>query len=260
MRPRPRQSIPLIAGAAVAIAVAVLLAGAGGAVRGAAERALVPTLAVLDRTTERARSWLAGASARRLAALEAERVGHLAEIASREDLRRDNDLLYQALNLRRAGESAALPAGVVGITREGRDEFLILDRGTADGVSVGDIVIDQNRVLGGTVVEVSSRSSRAILLSSASRSVDVAVPTANLRAIARGANARELIVELVPADAELAVGDILVASPRAAGGRRGLAVGQIREVRRSEQEVFKTVRATHLFDPAGEGVIILLAP
>lgn len=259
MRPRPRRSVPLIAGAA-AVAAAALLAGAGATLSGAAARAMLPALAAIGRATDRAQGWMSGATAKRLAGLESERRGLLAEVANREEFKRENELLYATLALRREGESAALPAGVIGVTREGRDEFLILDRGTAEGASVGDIVVDSQRILGGTVVEVSPHSSRAILLSSASRSIDVVIPTSNLRAIARGANVRELIIELVPSGAEVAVGDLIVASPRATGGRRGLAVGRIREVRRSEQEVFKTVRATHLFDPAEEGVIILLAP
>ena len=82
---------------------------------------------------------------------------------------------------------------------------------------------------------------------------------ADLRAIARGANSRELIIELVPQEADIRPGDLLVATPRATGGRRGILVGEVRAVREAEHEVFKTVRAVHLFDPAADDVLVLLA-
>ena len=183
----------------------------------------------------------------------------LAEIARREDDRRENEVLREALALRKEGETGVIAAKTIGFLREGRDEFLLLNRGTSDGVSIGDLVIDKNRVLGGTVVGLSPRSSRAILLSSASRSTDVFIQGANLRAIARGANSRELIIDLVPQDAEVKVGDLARASSRSSAGRASLLVGEIRESRQSENDAFKTVRALAIFDPAEEEVLILLA-
>lgn len=198
-------------------------------------------------------------SARRIHALEEERVKLLAEIARAEDDRRENEVLREVLALRKEGEAGVITAKTVGFFREGRDEFLLLNRGTSEGISVGDLVIDKNRALGGSVVGVSLHSSRVILLSSASRSTDVFIQGANLRALARGDNSRQLIVDLVPQDAEVKVGDLLRASSRSSAGRASLLVGEIRESRQSGKEAFRTVRALHIFDPAEEEVLILLA-
>lgn len=218
-----------------------------------------PALVRIRRGLDTAREWLRGSSGRKIRALEDERIGLLAEIARREDDRRENEILREALAFRKEGETGVAAAKSVGFFREGRDEFLLLDRGTSDGISVGDLVIDKHRVLGGTVVGVSPRSSRVILLSSASRSTDVFIQGANLRAIARGANSRELIIDLVPQDAEVKVGDLARASSRSSAGRASLLVGEIRESRQSENDAFKTVRALHIFDPAEEEVLVLLA-
>lgn len=222
--------------------------------------AAAPIFGSLRRATDWVASRVGGSGGERIRALERERIELLAEIARLGELRRENELLRQALVLRAEGEAGVIPATAVAFFREGREEFLLLDRGTDQGIGVGDLILDRRRVLAGTVVEVSRRSARAILLTSPSRSTEVTIAGRDLRAVARGDNGRELAIDLVPQDAEIAVGDLIVASPRLAGGRRSLLVGEVREVRRAEQAVFKTVRAVHLFDPAEDALLVLLAP
>lgn len=224
--------------------------------RGRLADAIAPLLAKTRAGALAARSAIGGSQGRRIRALEAERVRLLAEIAGRDEARRDNETLRAALKLREAGATGAVASRVIGFLREGRDEFLVLDRGTRDGVAVGDIVVDSNQALGGTIVEVSDRASRMILLASASRSMEISLPRINLRAIARGNNSRELVIELVPNGADLKEGDLVTASPRATGGRSFL-IGEIREAAAAEHQPFKTVRAVHLFDPGTDNVIIL---
>lgn len=248
---------------ACAAAAAIIILAGSPALRPWRESIFNMAAPILS-TTRSVASWFRGLGGyfpnARVRALEAERERLASELAGREGLAEENKLLREALSLRRAGEAGVLAAEVIAFLREGRDEFIVLNRGTADGIGIGDIVVNKERVLGGTVVEVAPRASRAILLASASRSIDVVVGASRLRAIARGSNARELAVELVPQGAALGVGDAVLATPRATGGRGFLAVGEVREAREAEHGVFKTVRALHLFDPAEDGVLVLLAP
>lgn len=218
------------------------------------------SMAAVRAGSEWLQRFIGGTRGERIATLERERVQLLAEIAGRDGVLRENETLRRALALRDEGEAGVLPASIIGVFREGREEFVLLDRGTGDGIGVGDLVIGANRALGGTVVAVEGRTARALLLSSSSRSIDVLIGAADVRAIARGNNNRELVIELVPPDAAIKAGDLLTASPRATGGRAALLVGEVREVRLAEHEVFQTVRAVHLFDPSDDTVFILLAP
>lgn len=260
----PRRPRLLPIGLAVVIALGLLWLAASRTVRPLREAASRPFLSIA-RSLHAAGVGAAGlfgrGAAARIRELENERIRLLAEIAKGEALRKENELLRSVLALRRRGEEAAIPATAVAFLREGREEFLVLDRGTSDGIGIGDLVIDHRGALGGTVISVAPRSSRVILLTSASRSIDVVIPAAHdLRAIAKGNNGGELTVELVPQGTTLAIGDIILASPRSTGGRGGLLIGEVRDAGEAEQEVFKSVRALHLFDPATEGVIVLLAP
>lgn len=225
--------------------------------RAGAFRITAPVFAAAGRGAQVIRGWvgIGGAAGR-----EEEHTRLLLRLGELEAQEKENETLRAALALRSDGEEGAIPAAAIAFIREGRDEYLILNRGTADGIGIGDIVVNTGRVLGGTVVSVDPHASRVILFSSPSRSVDVTIPSAGLRAIARGSNARELSIDLVPPDAAVEAGDIVLASPRATGGRRSLLLGEIREARLAEHEVFKIVTAIHLFDPADPAVIVLLAP
>ena len=221
---------------------------------------LTPVIVALDRVSFRAQRWFGRGAGERIGDLERERVELLAEISRREELARENETLREALSLRSGGEAGVLPATVIGFLGEGRDEYLLLDRGTADGIGVGDLVIGRNRALGGAVVEVGVRTAKVLLLSSGSHDVEVLFVGKNITAIARGNNNREFAINLVPQDAAIQAGDLIVASPRATGGRHSLLLAEVREVRPAEHEVFKTVRAMHLFDPTENDVLVLLAP
>lgn len=196
-------------------------------------------------------------SEKKIRALEEERLRLLAEVSRRDDLVSENETLRKTLELRSEGEASAIPARSVAFFREGRDEYLLLDRGIRDGITVGDKVISRNHVLAGIVIATGAHSAKVILLSSPSRSIDVIVSGKEIRAIARGNNARDLIIDLVPQDADIHVGDLLIASGRATGGRRAVLVGEVRAVTDTESGVFKGVRAVHLFDPTDEDVIVL---
>ena len=220
----------------------------------------IPILSAVRQGAERIGTGLGGGSGQRLRALAEERAKLLTEIAKRDGLIRENELLRETLSLRQRGEPGAIPATAIAFFREGRDEFLLLNLGTGEGVGRGDIVLNRAGVLAGEVIEVGPRFSKVLLLTSASRSADVLIGGGDIRAIARGNNNREFVIDLVPQDAALGVGDLIVASPGATGGRRSILVGEIREVRPAEHEVFKAIRAVHLFDPRDADVIILPAP
>lgn len=246
-------------GLVAAVAVLLIFLGRAPVFRPWRERltgSITPLLFRIQAGARATMDALGGSRSERIRALEAERARLLAEIAGRDEVMRENEMLRAALKIREDGEQRAITSRVVGFLREGRDEFLVLDRGARDGIGVGNIVVDSNQALGGTIVEVGDRTSRMILLTSASRSVEVSLPRINLRAIARGNNSRELVIELVPNGADLKEGDLVVASPRATGGRP-LLIGEIREAAAAEHQPFKTVRAVHFFDPAADAVLIL---
>lgn len=234
-------------------------AGAFSGVRGALAGAAGSLLGGAWRAADGAVSRIGGGAAVRIRELERERVLLLGEIARFEYLRSENETLRQALLLKQNGEPGTLVAPVRAFFREGQNEYLMIGKGFGDGVGIGDLVLSRERVFGGVVVETGTHVSRAELLTSADRRTDVTV-SGTVRAIAQGSTSREFSIELVPQDADVKRGDLVVASNRITGRERALVIGEVRDVRQSEHQVFKTVNAAHLFDPAADEVLVIPAP
>ena len=205
-------------------------------------------------------SWIGGGSRAEITRLEHERIQLLGEIANREALVRENETLKQALGLRQEGVQGVLPASVIGFIREGRDEYLIINRGAADGIGTGDVAVSRDQVFVGMVSDVTTHAAHVALLTSPSRSTDITFAGSTVHAIAKGNNDRELVVDLVPQQSDVKVGELVVAFPRATGLAKPLPVAQVREVKQAENEVFKSIRAMHLFDPRDDEVLVLIAP
>lgn len=204
--------------------------------------------------------WLGGSSGKRIAELESGRVELLAALAERENLVQENETLGAALGLKQDGVLNPVPVPVIGFVRDGRDEYLLLGRGTQDGIAAGDVVVSREKVFVGTIADASSRVAHVALITSPSRSTDIEIASRNIHAVARGNNDRELIVDLVPQQSDVRTGDLVVASPRATGLAKPLLVGEVREVKQAANEVFQSVSAFHLFNPADDEVIVLAAP
>ena len=127
---------------------------------------------------------------------------------------------------------------------------LVLNKGTRDGVFVGQPLIDADGLMG-QVVEVSDGSSRALLITDVTHSVPVQVNRNGVRAIVEGTGRlSSLEVRHVSATTDIETGDLLVTS--GLGGRfpEGYPVAVVTEVQRDAGELFARVLASPIRRPA----------
>lgn len=119
-----------------------------------------------------------------------------------------------------------------------------MDKGSADGVFVGQPVLDAQGLMG-QVIRVSRYVSRVLLISDVNHSVPVQVVRSNLRLIARGTGTtRQLELMHVQDTADIKKGDLLVSS--GLGGRFpvGYPVGVVNHVEHDPGKPFAKVTAT----------------
>jgi rod shape-determining protein MreC len=118
-----------------------------------------------------------------------------------------------------------------------------LNKGASDGVFVGQPLIDADGLMG-QVVEVSSDTARALLITDVTHSVPVQVNRNGVRAIAEGTGALgSLEIRNVSSNTDIQAGDLLVTS--GLGGRfpEGYPVAVVKEVERDTGEAFARVVA-----------------
>jgi rod shape-determining protein MreC len=115
---------------------------------------------------------------------------------------------------------------------------IVLDAGSAEGVSVGQAVIDAHGVVG-QIIEVWPHTSKAMLITDPSHALPVRIERSGVRVIARGSGVVDRLDLLnIPASADVKVGDKLVTS--GFGGRfpAGFPVGEIVEVKNDPSGLF----------------------
>ncbi|MBI6529450.1 rod shape-determining protein MreC [Proteus vulgaris] len=121
-----------------------------------------------------------------------------------------------------------------------RDQ-VVIDKGTNDGVYEGQPVISDKGVVG-QVIAVSELTSRVLLICDTSHALPVQVLRNDIRVIASGAGcADDLVLEALPANIDIRVGDVLVTS--GLGGRfpEGYPVGVVASVKVDNQRAYSVI-------------------
>ncbi len=163
-----------------------------------------------------------------------------------DEIRRQNDLLTGLLQLRSGFEFQTLAATVIARESIEVQQRITLDRGTDDGVQVGDVVITAGGALVGRVVDASSTTSTVQLISDSGSTVIGQL----LQSAATGEVVGQLPTSLTMRniDAAIAVGlgeEVVSAGIELAGDIRspypkGLVIGTVVDVRRDANEVVQT--------------------
>lgn len=167
-----------------------------------------------------------------------------AQLARLEAVARENQRLRALLGGKDDFRLAVQMAGIVDVDLDPWRQRVRLDRGSVEGVEVGQAVIDAGGMLG-QVVQVSEHGATALLLTDANHSVPVQVVRTGLRLIAVGTGkSGTLRVPSIPQSADVRPGDLLVTS--GIGGRfpAGFAVGTLRTVGPDETRLFLVAEAT----------------
>ena len=167
-----------------------------------------------------------------------------AQLARLEAVARENQRLRALLGGTGDFRLAVQMAGIVDVDLDPWRQRVRLDRGSAEGVEVGQAVIDAGGMLG-QVVQVSEHGATALLLTDASHSVPVQVVRTGLRLVAVGTGRSDsLRVPNIPQSADIREGDLLVTS--GIGGRfpAGFAVGTVRAVGPEDTRLFLVAEVT----------------
>ncbi|MDI3340587.1 MAG: rod shape-determining protein MreC [Sphaerobacter sp.] len=188
--------------------------------------------------------------ARQLAAVTAERDRLLAENVRLRQLEQEVTQLREQLGFQTThAELRTVPASVIGRDPEGTHQYVIIDRGSNDGLEVGMAVVSPN-VFVGQVTEVAPDRARVTLAIDASYQVGARLQRSGADGIVYGrwqAGGQLLLRYLDPA-ADVAEGDVVVTSGQTARVPAGLVIGKVARVQRNVQADTVTAEVVPLLD------------
>jgi rod shape-determining protein MreC len=166
-----------------------------------------------------------------------------AQILRLSALNEENQRLRDLLDADPSGSLNVHMVRILDVDLNPYHQRIVLDAGSAQGVKVGQAVLDAGGIAG-QVIEVSENKSVVLLITDTEHAIPVQVVRSGLRSIAMGmGNNTELLMPEIPQSADVRVGDVLVSSGM--GGRfpAGFPVAVITSLKPDDTRLFVVGRA-----------------
>lgn len=191
---------------------------------------------------------------KQLAAVTAERDQLLAENARLQQLQQQVDQLRQQLGFKQANPTLKLvTANVIGHDPEGAQQYVVLDRGSNDGIQLGMAVVSPNFFVG-QVTEVEPNRSRVTLAIDSSYQVAARLQSAGTGAggdgivFGRWQSGGWMEMRFLDPTTKVQNGAIVVTSNKTAHVPAGLVIGKVYQVTRNVQADTLTLEVAPLVD------------
>lgn len=177
------------------------------------------------------------------ARLQAETLVLRAKVQKLTALAIENVRLRELLNSTTLLEENVLVAEIVAVSPDPNLQYVMLNKGSNDGVYIGQAVIDANGLFG-QVMEVASDKSRVLLISDQRHAVPVQVNRNGVRAVVEGNNDFvQLVLPHVALTTDIIAGDVLSTSGLGGLFPIGYPVARVTEVKHDPGQAFAIVTA-----------------
>lgn len=161
------------------------------------------------------------------------------ELNNWKEQKRENEVLRSQLGLAPRDKFELEASFIIGQDIQGSGSWIMLDKGSNNGIRVGMPVIFSQGILVGKVEEVFSDSSKVFLLSHAESNINAIDLETGAKGILRGEYGLGLILDMVSQKEVLNVGDTVVTSGLGGNLPKGLSLGRIQEIHSSTDKLFQ---------------------
>jgi rod shape-determining protein MreC len=174
------------------------------------------------------------------------------ENARLEEFGRENEQLTALLQLQNGLDHESVASRVIARESSEARRLIVLDKGTDDGIEIGDVAIVAGGALAGRVTEAGPNFAKVTLITDPSSTVIGELPTSGVTGEVVGQLQAGLIMRNVDATKRIVLDEeVFTAGIELAGGIRspypkGLLIGRVVDVKRDANDVVQTA----FLDPA----------
>jgi len=173
--------------------------------------------------------------------LREERDWLLSELVRLREVERENAFLRKELEIGDPDELHRIAAQVIAKDPSGTGSYVIINRGCADGIAKGNYMTLPGRILAGKVVECSAHTAHIMLVYDRESRIEVRFQESGSSGILRGDFGLTLFVDLIPRDAAIREGEIVV-STGLGGVPAGFFIGTVSGIETGDAELFLKAR------------------
>jgi len=163
-----------------------------------------------------------------------------------KELKRENEILRKVLNLGLQNDFKLDMAEV--IARDVFQDFILINKGKNSNFASGMPVLTEGKIILGKIFEVYDNFSKVMLISDKLSSFDAKISEKDIYGIVKGEGNLSIIFDLIPQDKEIKNGDLVVTSSLGGIFPKGLLVGEIKEVKKSDIKPYQKAVLTPLFN------------
>ena len=160
------------------------------------------------------------------------------ENSSLKEAAKENESLRQRLELGPAQERKFIMASVIGFNPQ-LGQYLLVDKGLAEGVSPGAAAVTAANFLVGKVAEASQHSAKILLISDSNSIVNALTQDGRVGGIVKGRHGLGLTMEMIPIDKQIKVDETVLTSGRDDTIPAGLIIGRISGIILKESDIFQ---------------------
>ena len=175
-----------------------------------------------------------------LRTLERENEELTAEVTRLQEYAEENQRLTLLLDIKDAYSLDATGARVIGQSTDTWNRTITIDKGSRDGVEIGMPVMSANGLVG-QVESVSLVSSTVRLITDERSGVACVLQTSRAEGILTGSVEGLLYIKYVPTSYSVEVGDAVVTSGLGGSFPKGIVIGEVTDVQKSDSELYYTI-------------------
>ena len=167
-------------------------------------------------------------------------------------------VLYALLDFARANpENQYVAASVIGKDPSPFLQYIIIDHGSDDGIRHGMPVVTEQGLVG-RIDAVTATAAKVQLINDIGSVVNIRLETANVEAQLAGSITGEVSVEMIPQDATVFPGDIILTSGLGGNYPANIVVGQVINVRKIETDLFQTATVQPIVDLSQVNAVLVI--
>lgn len=192
------------------------------------------------------------------AMLESENSALRTQIVQLQQQLREADILYALLNYARdLPENRYIASAVIGQDPSPFLHYIIIDHGSDDGIRYGMPVVTE-RGLVGRVAAVTASAARVQLITDPGSKVNVNLEAANVEALLTGSVTGDVGLEMIPPDATVQSGDLIMTSGLGGSYPPDIVIGQVLTPRKTATDLFQTASVQPAVDLSSLQAVLVI--
>lgn len=180
------------------------------------------------------------------------------EIVALQENLSQAQILYTLLDFARSNpEHEYVAATVIGRDISPYMQYMIIDKGSNDGIQYGMPVVTQQGLVG-RIDAVIANAARIRLISDANSYVNVRLQNADVDAQIRGSITGEIVLDMVPQSANVSVGEVLLTSGLGGTYPPNIFVGQVITMQSKQNTLFQSGSVQAMVDFSSVNAVLVI--